>query len=71
VTNAQIYNGNFIDIQPGIFDGSKYKITYGDCTRESTKPICKYQIEVIAQMGAAYILDLVNPPLSNTSVNNI
>ena len=70
MTNAEIYNGNFIDIQPGIFDESKYKIAYGNCTKESTKPICMHQVEVIAKMGAAYILDLVNPPSTNTSVNN-
>jgi hypothetical protein len=71
VASANISNGNFIDIQPGFFSKSaNYKIAYGSCdtSDDPNKPTCGEYRSVTAQMGAAFVLDLVNPP-SNESVS--
>uniref|UniRef100_A0A183CK51 IgGFc_binding domain-containing protein n=1 Tax=Globodera pallida TaxID=36090 RepID=A0A183CK51_GLOPA len=66
VASTNITNGGFIDIQPGFFTTSQfYYIAFGDCTtghdaNDAKKPKCAEHIEVHAQMGAAYVLDLVS-----------
>uniref|UniRef100_A0A914HDU5 Uncharacterized protein n=1 Tax=Globodera rostochiensis TaxID=31243 RepID=A0A914HDU5_GLORO len=63
VASTNITNGGFIDIQPGFFTTSQfYHIAFGDCTtgHDAKKPKCAEHIEVHAQMGAAYVIDLVS-----------
>ena len=84
VASADITNGSYIDIQPGFYSqSSNYKIIYGNCVNgDAEKPTCDFQQEVQAQMGAAFVLDLINSSspavlfclhliLSNVSANTI
>nr|CAD2170994.1 unnamed protein product [Meloidogyne enterolobii] len=74
VSNATIFNGNYIEIQPGFFSKSfNYKIGF-NCTKTEEFDVtkCVKYINVEAQMGAAFVIDLVQEEENNnlTTTNN-